>query len=445
MTLDLRDAGIASPFPDPTTGVTTVTLHGGVPPARCFVTTELDPAGWRAIGSNGVQRGYRWRQPAPGTSGIRRVLLKPGRVLVKAKGSGWPCALSGAQRLPVTAVLAVNGTRYCGAFGGSVESNGAGLFLAEGAAPPAACPKTDVTVANLNILHGLFCPGGSSACRYPERIALLQQWLQASGCPDLVTLQEIVSLQVPVIQATLPGACNYQMTYQVENSADDQMVLSRYPVPTFVNTDLYKGFRNVTWARVDHPMGAIDLFSTHLSSSSDGAGNPCVGDCPADCVAAGAATVRQCQAVQVAKTVEARHDLATPAILTGDFNDQPGSFVHQQFTSRGWADSHLVAGNPECDGGATGVGCTSGRNDAALTDLESPASNETVRIDYTFVVPSTVPSCTIEPAGDPDGDAAATRIFADLPNPFAGTCGPAPDPICWPSDHEGSELDLNCG
>jgi len=39
----------------------------------------------------------------------------------------------------------------------------------------------------------------------------------------------------------------------------------------------------------------------------------------------------------------------------------------------------------------------------------------------------------------------ATRIFADDPNPFAPTCGPAPDAICWPSDHEGAQVDLNCG
>ena len=24
-------------------------------------------------------------------------------------------------------------------------------------------------------------------------------------------------------------------------------------------------------------------------------------------------------------------------------------------------------------------------------------------------------------------------------------CGPLPDPICWPSDHEGNIADLNCG
>ena len=50
----------------------------------------------------------------------------------------------------------------------------------------------------------------------------------------------------------------------------------------------------------------------------------------------------------------------------------------------------------------------------------------------------------IDPADDTDGDFTATRIFADDPNPFAPSCGPLPAAICWPSDHEGVELDLNC-
>jgi hypothetical protein len=51
----------------------------------------------------------------------------------------------------------------------------------------------------------------------------------------------------------------------------------------------------------------------------------------------------------------------------------------------------------------------------------------------------------LDPATDADGDGTATRIFADAPNPFAPTCGPSPDAICWPSDHEGAEMDLYCG
>jgi hypothetical protein len=54
-------------------------------------------------------------------------------------------------------------------------------------------------------------------------------------------------------------------------------------------------------------------------------------------------------------------------------------------------------------------------------------------------------AAAVDSGTDADGDGTATRIFADDPNPFAPTCGPAPDAICWPSDHEGAQVDLNCG
>jgi endonuclease/exonuclease/phosphatase family metal-dependent hydrolase len=203
----------------------------------------------------------------------------------------------------------------------------------------------------------------------------------------------------------------------------------------------------VLYARLDHPLGPLDVFTTHLASSSDSAGSPCAGDCPPECLSAGAATVRQCQGVQVAAFVAARHDVATPAVVSGDFNESPGTFVHAQFTARGWPDTYLSAGNPECAPGS-GVGCTSGRNDGDLSELESSASNEVQRIDFIFLVPPAPGSLcagTIDSGGDADGDGTATRIFADDPNPFASSCGPLPDPICWPSDHEGAQLDVNCG
>jgi hypothetical protein len=145
--------------------------------------------------------------------------------------------------------------------------------------------------------------------------------------------------------------------------------------------------------------------------------------------------------------VAATHDVVTPAVVTGDFNESPGSFVYHQIVDRGWADTYIAAGNPECNPG-TGVGCTSGRADEDLSELESSASNEVERIDYAFLIPP-LPTAfcagIIEPSGDGDGDGTATRIFADDPNPFAPMCGPLPDPICWPSDHEGVQVDLNCG
>jgi hypothetical protein len=117
--------------------------------------------------------------------------------------------------------------------------------------------------------------------------------------------------------------------------------------------------------------------------------------------------------------------------------------VYETFTGRDWIDAYLTAGNPECDP-ATGVGCTSGRQDESLVDLESPASNEVERIDFIFLVPPRrgFPCrMRLDPAADRDGDGAATRLFPTGPAPG---CGPAPAPICWPSDHMGVELDLAC-
>ena len=160
-------------------------------------------------------------------------------------------------------------------------------------------------------------------------------------------------------------------------------------------------------------------------------------------MAAGAATRRECQGVQVARLVEARHDVATPAVIAGDFNEEPASFVYAQFTARGWTDTYLAAGNPGVRSGHRRRLHVGSRRRRRSPQLESPASNEVERIDFIFVDAG---------AGLPDrappairtATAPRPRLFADRPNPFAPACGPAPAPICWPSDHVGAQLDLDC-
>lgn len=297
----------------------------------------------------------------------------------------------------------------------------------------------------LNTLHGVTgdCLA-SDNCRLVDRIALLFQWIAHSGCPDVVTLQEVWSRSAQLIMQDADGVCPF--AYQVvqgpqQVSMDNEMVLTRYPVLGMAQQPLFPGFRHALWVRIDHPLGPIDVFTTHLASGSDGATVPCSTrpPCPAACMDAGAANRRDCQAVQLAAFIESTHDVDGPAVIAGDFNSDPGSFVYRTFTDRGWGDVYLDAGNPEC-APSTGVGCTSGRQDESLVDLESRASNETERIDFIFLVPPR--------NGFPCSarlERGATRLFADRANPFAPACGPAPDPICWPSDHEGVELDLRCG
>lgn len=448
----VHDPAIAPPFSDPAPGASLV-VSGGAGPGQCRAEIQLEAGGWEPIRGDGVLRGYVYRSSAPGTQGIRKVVVRPGVLSVTARGGGWPCDLSaGSQRPPVSVVLRVADTRYCAAFGGTVRRNSQGGFVARAAAAPTACPESDLTVANLNILHGVFCPFGSAACRQADRMDLLFQWIAASGCPDVVTLQEVWDPAVALIDARLAAPCPfvYNRIYVPQEGIDDEVILSRYPAVATGQLPLFGAIpiRAVLHARLDHPIGPVDVFTTHLSSGSDLASAPCTAPtCPQPCLDAGAATNRQCQAVQLHDYVLATHDVPTPAVITGDFNESPGTFVYDRFTTvAGWPDTYLAAGNPECSP-ATGVGCTSGREDGALTDLESPASNETERIDYVFLVPpgpGSLCAATLDPASDGDADGTATRIFADLPNPFAPACGPAPDPVCWPSDHEGAELDLNC-
>ncbi len=450
------DPVIGPPFPDPSAGASLLVFASNAT-GQCRAEIPLDPSKWQPNQGDGPNRGYRYLDNTPGSQGVRKIVLSRraggGRIYVRAKGNAWPCGLeAGSQQIPVSVALRVDGRRYCTAFdGSSVRRNEVGSFRATDATAPAECPDDDLTIANLNILHGLFCPPNN--CRLGDRIALLYQWIAASGCPDLVTMQEVINASpaltaLPFLLAQNETVCPfpYEFLYAGSNVLDGEVILSRYPILATEERILYGDFRHVLYARVDHPLGPVDVFTTHLASSSDGGPNPCdPPDCPAECLAAGGTTIRDCQAVQTALLVEEKHDVAAPAALAGDFNDTAGSFVYGQFTSRGWTDTYLAVGNPECDPD-TGIGCTSGRA-TSFAELESTDPNVDERIDFTFLIPpgpGSTCAAVLDPAADSDGDSTATRIFADVPNPFAA-CGPSPAAVCWPSDHEGTEMDLNCG
>jgi hypothetical protein len=196
-----------------------------------------------------------------------------------------------------------------------------------------------------------------------------------------------------------------------------QRILSRYPV---VATDVLRGVGNIVqvhYARIDHPNGPFEIFATHLAvDPHPNATLQTCPDCPQECVEASAKTWRECQAVQFANYIDMKRDPAVPAILTGDFNAWPGSFPYNVFANRGYIDTYLGAGLPEC-AATSGVGCTSGRNDTDMSDLEVTASGQTIQLSPQPIV---------------------------QPNPFAPACGAAPLPVCWASDHDGMVVDVNC-
>lgn len=298
----------------------------------------------------------------------------------------------------------------------------------------------DVTVATLNVLHGIFCAPESDLCRLDDRLALAFDWIKFVGCPDVVTFQEVSDTVFRKLDPFAASTCPfpYFIERRRSNGVDDETVLSRYPLETVERVPLYGDFRGVLHARIKHPRGAVDVFTTHLASSVDKGGDACGLSCPPECAVAGLETKRDCQAVQLGDFVKKARDETRLAFITGDFNFAKDAFGYRYLTGIGWSDSHLAASNRECDS-RTGAGCTSGRRGG----LDSKDGTLRSRIDFVFVAPHSRP-CELEAGGDPDGDATPTGTFADRPNPFADSCGASPAPVCWPSDHGGSVIDMNC-
>jgi endonuclease/exonuclease/phosphatase family metal-dependent hydrolase len=300
--------------------------------------------------------------------------------------------------------------------------------------------RLSVTVASIHLLDGALC---DDDCRLTERVDLLMDWIEERGCPDVVALQQINEASAALLEARLgdPCAFTYALIHGDETWGDaDEALLSRYPVVEVNLLDLHGETRHLLHARLDHPVGELDVFTTQLASSAEGGPDPCVG-CPDECAEEGAQTLRDCQAVQVWQRT--REHTAEIAVVAGDFREPAGSYPYELLTGHYWIDVYLDAGNPECDPG-TGVGCTSGREHLDLTDLESPELGTTARTDHVFLSGPSADMCVLDGPGDDDGDGAATRLFADEPNPFADTCGPSPAAVCWPSDHVGVQVDIDC-
>jgi hypothetical protein len=205
---------------------------------------------------------------------------------------------------------------------------------------------------------------------------------------------------------------------------------------------LAQGFRRALRVTLDAGVGPVDLVVTHTGTGagadSMGGGPPCGAGrqaCPPPCDADG--TVFACQITQVAELLDGRPTEGRAAgVLVGDLNLVPEAPPVRALLERGWVDSHVEAGNPECDP-ATSVGCTGGRGDASLASFRDPTSRERERIDYALVAPG---ACEprFDPPDDADGDGLGTGLFAHEP----ATDGPGG--LAWPSDHVGVAVDLSC-
>jgi endonuclease/exonuclease/phosphatase family metal-dependent hydrolase len=291
-----------------------------------------------------------------------------------------------------------------------------------------AAPASDaaaVRFVSQNILHGTACAPDSNRCSLPERIDLFVQQLAAADCPEMVGLQEANQFVVDELTPELANICDgrYEVVRDDDAGNDREVVLSTLPVLGSRRERLAGPLRTAFWVRAASDIGVIDFVTTHLASGSDD--RPCDARmCPPPC--APSDSLQLCQARDVAALVDALALPESVVVVGGDLNATATEPTTQVFADRGWLDTHLAAGNPECDP-ATGAQCTSGREDASLDDLTDPQSKQSERIDYLWLAGER--DCTVVPP---------TGLF----NAEPAENGPAG--LAFPSDHTGVEATIEC-
>ena len=251
-----------------------------------------------------------------------------------------------------------------------------------GHADEQAATLEQVRIVSQNLLHGYACPADTESCRLQERLELFLDQL-SEACPDLVGLQEMNEEMIATVAAALPELCDgaYEMAGGEDPGLDREVVLTRSPVLAAERFRLAGPFRSVLWVRVAAPVGVVDLWTAHLAATSDD-GACTAAACPAPCTSDD--TLNSCQARQIVELADQRRVSDGVVVVAGDLNATAATPTLAAFTDAGFLDSHLEAGNPECDP-LSGAQCTSGRDDESLSDLTDPSSRQTERIDYVLV------------------------------------------------------------
>lgn len=312
---------------------------------------------------------------------------------------------------------------------------------ADAANRPRAAKGDHVRIINLNLLHGVFCPAETNGCRAADRVDLLMQQLEEADCPEVVGLQEINAVLAKLLDKAVPKTCDgkYEVVFGGKpKTLDTERVLTTLPVKSTKVEKLVGGFRTASRVVLSSPIGPLVLVVTHQEGDPEGKppGPPCK-NCPPPCIEK-QAPIFACQTVASAALADDAGGSKAVRVLMGDFNVTPTSARYQALLADGWVDTHVLAGNPECDP-ATSLGCTAGRDDATLESIQDPSKRQVERIDFIFVKsPST---CTVEtdPVDDPDGDGVGTGLWNDEPTVNG------PGGIAWTADHTGVSADISCG
>lgn len=304
-----------------------------------------------------------------------------------------------------------------------------------------------ITIANLNILHGSIwgadCDLTSDNCDAPGRVEIAARHIEASGCPDVVTLQEVDLRVRDLLAAALDGLCEGVYTLSVYTvpsvsiNVDMEGILTKLPVIDEYLLDLPAFPWSAHHVALDSGLGRVDLVTTHLASSA--MNPPCLpGLCPPYCPPL-SEDVKTCGARQILHYLGTSVPPDSVHIVTGDFNAEPGHIVYELFTAETFfADTHRLAGNPECSPGAA-PGCTSGGRGEPDGLYDPAALSSEERIDYIMVRGHAGCAVVVDTAADLDTDAVGTGTWADLPADPPGSGG-----LGWASDHSGNQADIHC-
>jgi hypothetical protein len=304
---------------------------------------------------------------------------------------------------------------------------------------PRVAPKDDLLIVTMNILHGIVCPNAPDDCQGDDRMALLGQQLQAAKCPPVVALEEIAQRTYDrVVAAPWVKECKYKIVWHDMPSVDRELVLTTLPVKSQKMTVLAGNFRSAYRVQLKSKLGPLVLVVTHQDGDSQPGADPrlctpevCPPPCPQD------VSQQTCQTIQAAALASEGGGRNAIRVLTGDFNVNSTTERYRLLVDDGWVDSHLAAGNAECDP-TTGTNCTSGREDMNTNDLKNPASKETERIDFLLVKAPRSCKVSFDTSRDRDKDGLGTGLFADQPAPNG------PGGLVYLSDHTGTGADLSC-
>ncbi len=125
---------------DPATTGSWLLVRGHGPDGGSTGRIDLDATKWKTLTKRGKVVGYKYVDKTGSRGGIKRVLLKPTQLIIRAKGENWPWSPSGPQS-SVSVHFGLEEETFCASFGGDIKKNEIGYFKAINSFAPVACAE----------------------------------------------------------------------------------------------------------------------------------------------------------------------------------------------------------------------------------------------------------------------------------------------------------------